>query len=232
MNEKQNIFENLEVAFASKSDKDLKFSKMIFGLMGNPALVKLSTSLALLAVKLHLPISWMVKATIFKQFCGGETQQESLKLIEKLGRSNVKSILDYSVEGEDDEEHFDSTTKEILKVIELGKENSNIPVACIKLTGIGSFELYQKVSSEIELSTNEKEAYNRIISRIDKLCKAASDNKVPLYIDAEESWIQPAIDKIAMDMIFKYNTERAYVFNTLQMYRWDRLNYFKDCIED
>ena len=231
INQNKSIFDNLETAFSGKTDTDLKFSAFIFKMMANPILVKLSTSAALLAVKLHLPIAGIIKATIFKQFCGGESQQESETVIDKLGLSNVKSILDYSIEGENEESHFEKTTQEILKVIRLGKKNANIPVACIKITGIGSFEILEKIKIGIQLSKEDATAFDTIKNRLNQLCSAAQQNDVPLYIDAEESWIQDAIDNLTMDMILKYNTDKAYVFNTIQMYRWDRLAFFKKSLE-
>ena len=153
---KNSIFNNLEIAFASKSNRDLSFSAFIFKLMGSPVLVKTSTAAALLAVKFHLPITNLIKATIFKQFCGGESQEESEKVINTLGQSNIKSILDYSVEGENDENHFEYTTQEILRVIALGKSNKNIPAACVKITGIGSFNVLEMANSGKPLSAKNE----------------------------------------------------------------------------
>ncbi|MBL4652903.1 MAG: proline dehydrogenase family protein [Flavobacteriales bacterium] len=229
--QKKSIFDNLETAFSGKTNADLKFSAFIFQMMSNPFLVKLSTSAALLAVKLHLPITGIVKTTVFKQFCGGESQEESKVVIDKLGQSNVKSILDYSVEGENEESHFEKTTQEILKVIRLGKSNANVPVACIKITGIGSFDILEKVNTGVQLSKEDTIAFDTIKNRLNQLCLAAQQNDVPLYIDAEESWIQDAIDSLSMEMMFKYNAKKAYVFNTIQMYRWDRLDFLKKSLE-
>ncbi|MBL4624718.1 MAG: proline dehydrogenase family protein [Flavobacteriales bacterium] len=200
-------------------------------MMSNPFLVKLSTTVALLAVRLHLPVKGIIKATIFKQFCGGESQQESEMVINKLGQSNVKSILDYSIEGGNLEHHFEATAQEILQVIELGKSNNNIPIACIKITGIGSFQILEKVNLGIQLSQKDTEAFNKIKNRLDRLCAAAQQNNVPLYVDAEESWIQDAIDSLTMAMMLKYNAKKAYVFNTIQMYRWDRLEFFRKSLD-
>ena len=227
---KNSIFNNLEIAFASKSNRDLSFSALIFKLMGSPILVKTSTVAALLAVKFHLPITNLIKTTIFKQFCGGESQEESEKVINTLGRSNIKSILDYSVEGENHESHFENTTQEILRVIALGKSNKNIPVACIKITGIGSFEVLELANSEKPLSEKSKIEFEAIKSRLNRLCSAAQENDVAIYIDAEESWIQNTIDCLVLDMMIKFNKKKAYVFNTLQMYRWDRLDFFKELL--
>jgi len=224
---KNSIFNNLEIAFASKSNRDLSFSAFIFKLMGSPVLVKTSTAAALLAVKFHLPITNLIKATIFKQFCGGESQEESEKVINTLGQSNIKSILDYSVEGENDENHFEYTTQEILRVIALGKSNKNIPAACVKITGIGSFNVLEMANSGKPLSAKNEIKFEAIKSRLNRLCFAAQENDVPIYIDAEESWIQNTIDSMVMDMMLKFNKKKAYVFNTLQMYRWGRLNIFK-----
>ncbi len=230
-NNKSSIFKNLEAGFASKSDGELRFSAFIFNLMASPFLVKVSTSIALVAVKLHLPISGLIKATIFKQFCGGESRSDSEKVIKKLGNHNVKSILDYSIEGENHDAQFESTTEEIIKVIQHGKSNDNIPVACVKITGIGSFQLLEKVNEKSTLNAQEAASFETIKTRLDRLCSAAQSNGVPLYIDAEESWIQDTIDELVMEMMLRYNTEKAFVFNTLQMYRWDRLSFFKESLK-
>jgi len=224
---KNSIFNNLEIAFASKSNRDLSFSAFIFKLMGRPIIVKISTFAALLAVRFHLPITSLIKSTIFKQFCGGESQEDSEKVINALGQSNIKSILDYSVEGENKESHFEDTTQEILRVIALGKVNKNIPAACVKITGIGSFEILEMANSGEPLFKRNKIEFEAIKSRLNRLCMAAQENDVPIYIDAEESWIQNTIDSMVMDMMLKFNKKKAYVFNTLQLYRWDRLDLFK-----
>lgn len=225
-------FDNLEIAFADKSDKDLLFSELIFRLLSSKFLNTTLISLTKVALYLRLPISPLVKKTIFKQFCGGESINESLQVAKKLGDSGIGSILDYSIEGENNEMHFEHTKTELLKIIKIAKENPHIPVTCIKITGIGKSRILDKKSNAIALNDKEQIEYERMTSRLDEICKCSFDNNVPIYIDAEESWIQPEIDRLAEHMMSKYNKVRAIVFTTTQMYRWDRLEYLKYLIND
>lgn len=220
-------FENTSIAFAHKNDSELNFSYLVFKLMKNPALVKVSTQAALFALKLNLPISSITKATIFKQFCGGETIAESQSVIDLLQSKNVGAILDYSAEGEHTEKGFDFCTSNILETIKKASTTPNIPVACMKMTGIARFGLLEKINAAIKLSIKENEEFERVKARLEEICKTAAALNVPIYIDAEESWIQEAIDRLAEEMMLRFNKERAIVFTTLQMYRWDRIDYLK-----
>jgi len=218
-------FENTAIAFGHKSDKELNFSIWMFKLMQNQTLVKWSTSLANIALKLRLPISAIVKATIFKQFCGGETISECDKAIISLGKAEIGAILDYSIEGAQDEKTFDATTEELIRNSDKAAESPHIPVTCMKLTGIIRFGLLEKVSAEEELNEQEKQEYGRGVKRVHRICERAYSNNVPIYIDAEETWIQPAIDRLAEGMMRQYNKQKAIVFTTLQMYRHDQLDH-------
>jgi proline dehydrogenase len=224
-------FENTEIAFRSKSNKDLKRAYWLFKIIASPSIVRFGKIATNIALKLRLPIKSIVKATIFRQFCGGETILDCNSTISKLGEFKVGTILDYSVEGKTSDEDFDETVNIIIQTLLRGKEDKNIPFGVFKVTGIGRFDLIQKASSEnTDLSTKEKEEISIIVNRIDRICKAAYDANVPVFIDAEESWIQDAIDKWAFEMMLKYNRESAIVFNTIQMYRHDRLVYLKSCL--
>ncbi len=176
---------------------------------------------------LWIPIP-IIKATIFKQFCGGESISECKKTIDALGAQHVKTILDYSVEGIEEEKVFDENVTEALTAIEKAKTNPNIPFSVFKPTGFGRFKILQKVNSKQTLTTSEKEEYQRLVDRIDKICAAGFETNTPLFIDAEESWIQDAIDDIALNMMKKYNKEKAIIYNTAQMYRWDRIAYLNE----
>lgn len=220
-------FENTSIAFAHKDDKELNFSYLVFKLMNNPGLVKVSTQAALFALKLNLPISGITKATIFKQFCGGETIAESQAVIDLLKSKNVGAILDYSAEGEHTEKGFDFCKTNILETIKKAAQTDNIPVACMKMTGIARFGLLEKINAAVKLSDKETEEFARVKARLEEICSTAATMNVPIYIDAEESWIQDAIDRMAEEMMLKFNTTKAIVFTTLQMYRWDRLEYLK-----
>lgn len=225
-------FDNTEVAFQSKTNKDLKRAYWLFKIIASPTIVKIGKFFTNLALKIRLPIRKPVKATIFKQFCGGETIEECTETIEHLGSFQVGTILDYSVEGKTSDEDFDKTVDIIISTIERAKNDPNIPFAVFKVTGIARFDLLEKASNKNHKFTeNERKEIQVIINRIDKIAKAAYDAKVPLFIDAEETWIQDAIDTWTFDMMLKYNKEEPIVYNTLQMYRHDRLEFLKDCYE-
>jgi proline dehydrogenase len=223
-------FENTEIAFQSKSNKDLKRAYWLFKIIASPTFVKFGKIATNVALKLHLPINAAVKATIFRQFCGGESIGECDDVIKKMGDFGVGTILDYSVEGKTSDEDFDQTADIIIQTLERGKSDKNIPFGVFKVTGIGRFDLLEKANNrEYQFSEVEKSEVEIIVNRIDRICKAAFDSNVPIFIDAEESWIQDAIDKWAFEMMLKYNKERAIVFNTIQMYRHDRLEFLKSC---
>ncbi|MEZ4722687.1 MAG: proline dehydrogenase family protein [Flavobacteriales bacterium] len=224
-------FDDTSKAFAHLSDGDLSFNYWIFRLMNNPSLTSLSTSMAELATKLKLPVSWAAKPTIFRVFCGGETIDESLEVVKKLGANNVGAILDYSVEGQDSESEFAKTEKEIIRIISLAKGNLHIPVSCIKISGIAANKLLEKMSSQSDLSDAERMQLSSLHQRFERICSACYEAGVPIYVDAEESWLQPAIDRLVETMMAKFNKERAIVFQTIQMFRHDRLAYYQNLIE-
>ncbi|MCS6989034.1 MAG: proline dehydrogenase family protein [Chloroherpetonaceae bacterium] len=220
-------FNDVAVAFESKSDKQLAERYLLFRAMNNPTLTKLGTSLLAWAIRRRLPIKGLVKATIFKQFCGGETIEECLPVVAELGKANVKSILDYSVEGEGNEASFDSVVEKTLQAIELSKREKLISFAVFKMTGIARFGLLEKVSAAQTLSSGEVAEWARVKARLRKICDAALEADLPVMIDAEESWIQAAIDSLADEMMERYNKHKPLVYNTIQLYRKDRLAFLK-----
>ncbi len=221
-------FNNTEVAFSGKKQNDLNRSYWLFKMVSNSSFVNLGKSLTTFALKTHLPIKGMIKATIFKQFCGGETIQECDKTIAELGKFNIGTILDYSVEGKETERDFDAVTTETLATIEKAKKSGSIPFSVFKVTGLARFDLLEKVSINYnQLSQEEQKEFGRVQLRVNTICKAAHGAGIPIFIDAEESWIQPAIDNLANQMMVLYNTERPLIYNTFQLYRKDRLSYLK-----
>lgn len=225
-------FENTEIAFKSKSDNELNRAYWLFKIIGNPTMVKVGKWSTNSALKVGLPIKGIIKKTIFSQFCGGETIEDCSGVIQHLGKFGVGTILDYSVEGKTSEEDFDATVDEIIATIHAAKSDKNIPFAVFKITGISRFGILEKSNDpNVKLSDIEKLELGLSISRIDKICLAAFENNVPVFIDAEETWIQDTIDRITLDMMRKYNKKRAIVYNTLQMYRHDRLAYLDKEIE-
>ncbi|MGD1847698.1 MAG: proline dehydrogenase family protein [Salibacteraceae bacterium] len=224
-------FDDTRGAFAHLSNQELRFSYWVFKLMNSPLVVKISSQLGLLALKLHLPVTWMIKATIYRQFCGGESIVDSRKSVQKLGNAGIGAILDYSVEGLSHEKDLEGTANELLQVLHEAEDDPNIPIGCMKLSGIARFALLEKVSSKVQLTAEEQAEWERAQGRLERICEKAASLGVPMYIDAEETWIQPAIDQLAETMMQRFNSKRAIVFTTLQMYRHDRLAYFGKLIE-
>ena len=220
-------FQDTATAFADKSDSELKEKYRLFKMMSSPSLVNFGTSVTNFAFAIGLPISGLIKYTVFEQFCGGETIEECEKAINKLGESNIGTILDYSVEGKSEEEDFERTKDEIIKTIERAKGDKNIPFAVFKVTGIAPLGTLEKVSAGKELSEKSKLKWERIEDRVNQICSFAYQLDQPVFIDAEESWIQPAIDRLATSMMEKYNFDKPLIFNTVQLYRHDRLEYLK-----
>ena len=223
-----NLFENTEVAFALKSDSQLERAYFLFKMIQNEPLVKIGGAITNFALKANLPIEGLIRSTVFDHFCGGVTEEDCIPIIDNMyNNGNVHSVLDYSVEGKDLEVSFDGALEKILKIINFCEEKKAIPYAVFKPSGFGRFALYQKISEGKALSKEEKEEWSRIEARYHKVCKAAVKKDVPLLIDAEESWMQKAADELIEDLMETYNKEKAIVFNTLQMYRHDRLDYLK-----
>ncbi|MNJ85432.1 bifunctional proline dehydrogenase/pyrroline-5-carboxylate dehydrogenase [compost metagenome] len=224
-------FNNTEIAFKHKSNKDLRRAHFLFSVMASPFLVKSGKGLTRFGLNIGLPIKGIIKSTIFEQFCGGETIEECTSTIESMWKHHVGTILDYSVEGKTSAEDFEATTKEIIATIHKGKGNPAIPFAVFKITGIARFSLLEQTNSGLEgISEADLKEYHETVERVNRICKEAYDAAVPVFIDAEESWIQDVIDRICHEMILKYNKERAIVFNTVQMYRHDRLEFLKNSI--
>lgn len=225
------IFNNTKRAFILKSESDLNRSVFIFKTMNIPYLVPLGIFFTKLALKLRLPVEWLIKKTIFAQFCGGETQKDCLPLVKLMHSKHVYSVLDYSVEGKEEEKEFDKATEEKIEIIKFASEQTEIPFAVAKPTGLGRFEIWEKVSQNEALNTFEEQEWQRVKKRVQKLCQAAVDHDTKLMFDAEESWMQDAADNLIEDMMKIYNRDKIYIFNTLQCYRWDRLKYVKDTHE-
>jgi len=219
-------FDNTEIAFKSKTTAELRKAWWLFRLIGNNSLVKLSRPFAGLAA-LFSPTNYLIKQTIYSHFCGGETISECDRTIGHLDKYHVGTILDYSVEGKESEAIFDATADEIMATQERAMKDNKVPFCVFKLTGLGRFALLEKASTEAVLSEDEKQELERIKARVERLCKKAFDSGTRLMLDAEESWIQPILDQIILDMMRKYNKERAVLYNTCQMYRHDRLTELK-----
>lgn len=224
-------FENTEVAFRSKSDSELKKSYYLFRLIGNPSFVSFGKLMTNIALSLRIPIGWAIKNNIFKQFCGGENIEECSETSELLGRFNIGSILDYSAEGKNSEKDFDSAKDEIIATLHAARGNKNAPFCVFKMTGLARFELLEKVNAGSELNEEEVKEWQRVRSRVDEICGLSAKTGTPMFIDAEDSWIQDAIDRVVDEMMEKYNTNGVMVYNTIQLYRHDRLEFLKRSYE-
>lgn len=228
---RKKIFNNTKAAFKLKSNTELDRALFLFSLMNRPTLVKAGTAITKASLKLHLPVETLIKKTIFEQFCGGVTAEDCKPVTQEMYGENLHSILDYSVEGKETEAEFDAAMEKKLSLIEYAKGKKEIPFAMFKPTGIGRFEIWEKVSEKISLSDEEKEEWERVKKRVETLCSKAHELKVRLYADGEETWMQTAADDLMEEMMRKYNKEEVLIFNTLQCYRWDRLDYLKDLHE-
>jgi len=228
MAEKLNLsFENTEIAFKHLSNPSLIRTYWVFRLINNNFLVKVGPPLTNFAIKIHLPIKGLIKATIFKQFCGGESITECNNTIKNLNKGGVGTILDYSVEGEDDELVFDETRDEIIKTIDRATQDRAVPITVFKVTGVGRFGLLEKLDAGTELTSAEQAEWEKVRQRVHRICSRASQAGIPVMIDAEETWIQKTIDGLALAMMQAFNKGKAIVYNTYQIYRHDKLASLK-----
>ena len=224
----EKIFNNTQVAFSLKSDTELDRAYFLFKMIANEPLVRIGTAVTNFALKAHLPVDGLIRATVFDHFCGGVNEVDCLSVVDKMHTKGVSSVLDYSVEGKEEEKQFDAALEMTLKTVEFAKERQAIPFAVFKPTGLGRLDLYTKVGANQTLSNEEIVEWNKVKERFELICKTAHTKDVALLIDAEESWMQDAADDLVEEMMRKYNKEKVIVFNTLQMYRWDRMDYLKE----
>jgi proline dehydrogenase len=216
-------FENTEIAFKHATNADLNRAYWLFKAISNNFLVKIGPGMTNFAMNIGLPIKGIIKATIFKQFCGGETIAECDAAIKNLYSGGVGTILDYSVEGEEEESVFDFTRDEIIRTIERATGDPAIPITVFKVTGVGRFGLLEKLDAKAPLTPAEEQEWEKVQARVLAICQKAFQNGVPVMIDAEESWIQVTIDQLALSMKRRFNKEKAIVYNTYQIYRHDKL---------
>jgi proline dehydrogenase len=240
-------FDNTEYAFAYKTDKELKKAHFLFSTMGKPWLVNLGLKLMPAAIKMHIPFTkTIIRNTIFSQFVGGETLDETAPVAKKLGEYNVEIILDYGVEGgEEGEEGYDHATDEFIKVIDYAATQTNIPFMSIKVTGLVRFGLLEKLDTAMSIamgplmkrynyvlanfSEEEQMEWKRAVDRVIKICRIGAEKNIGVLVDAEETWIQDPVDALTILMMDQFNKTKAVVYNTIQLYRHDRLAFLKDC---
>ncbi len=225
-------FSNTKIAFASMSNLELMRARFLFKMMGFSTFVKAGPRLASMSLRFHLPVRSIIKNTLFKQFCGGESIGECSTLIDKLSEAGIGTILDFATEGINSEKLYDYTMKETLRNIDYAATTDHIPFCVFKVTGLARFKLLERVSEDQILSLSEQEEYKKVKDRIDRIAATAAEKKVRLFIDAEESWIQDSIDELTWEAILKYNKEEPIIFNTIQMYRHDRFAFLKKMYEE
>lgn len=221
-------FENLKVAFASKSNSELRKMHLVFAMLNNKFVSDLGIVMTKIGFALHLPIKGIMKQTMFGHFCGGETIKESIEDCKTLAKFGIESILDYSVEGKGDEESFDKTCEEIRQTMVESAKTDYMPFGVIKVTGLGDYHILIKIQAGEQLTKEEQEAFDRTKARVDLLCNTAFDLDLKILIDAEESWFQDVVDTLTYEAMEKYNKEKCVVYNTFQMYRHDMLGRLKE----
>ena len=221
-------FDNTQKAYQLKTNRDLKKAYYLFLLFSSEKLVSIGSSITRLIFRMKLPVSYIFKITFFSQFCAGLNKKESLKAVNSLKSYKILSYLHYAVEAVKTEKGMDISKNNTLETLSFSKENKALPFSVFKATSLGSINLFKKKSSEIAFTDSEKNEWKRIELRIDTCCAAAKKIGVKMLIDAEESWIQPAIDEIAESLMEKYNKKTPVIYTTLQMYRKDRMIYMKN----
>ncbi len=224
-------FDNTEIAFADRSDKELNRAYWLFRMVGNPTLVKLGKVALNVALAIRLPIKGLIRSTVFEYFCGGETIGKCEETIQGLHNRGVATLLDYSAEGKETEADFDNSAREVMKTIELAGRDDRIPFCVFKPTALVRIDLLAKLNNGAELNEAETEEWNSAKKRVHDICKSGFEKGVGVFIDAEESWIQDTIDALADEMMAEFNRDTAVVFNTIQLYRKDRLKFLKDSHE-
>lgn len=222
------IFNDTQIAFQDKTTEQLKKAKWMFKAIENPTLTNLGIGVLNFTVKNDFPfVQDIVRKTLFEQFVGGETREKSMEVVKKMFKKHIGSIFDYSIEGKEDEATFNHTCEEIKQNVKFAEGNPAIPFVVFKPTAFGRLDLYAEVQAGKELTSSEKEEWSRVVNRYDEVCKLAFEKNVIVMIDAEESWIQSAVDNLVNDMKAKYNKEKAIVWNTIQMYRTGRIEYLQ-----
>tara|TARA_R110002073_G_scaffold244979_5_gene407099 strand:+ start:10418 stop:11590 length:1173 start_codon:yes stop_codon:yes gene_type:complete len=225
------IFDNTEIAFQLKSDSELERAYFLFKMISVQPLVRIGTAVTNFALKTHLPVEGLIRSTVFDHFCGGVNEQDCLEVIDKMFDKGVSCVLDYSVEGKETETEFDAVMNKTCELIEFAHSKQAMPIAVFKPTGLGRLDLYQKKGEGLDFTNAESEEWNRVVARYHAICKLGKERDVEILIDAEESWMQDAADDLLEDLMKTYNTEKPIVYNTLQLYRWDRLDYLKSLNE-
>ncbi len=221
------LFENTKRAFMLKSDSELERAYFLFKMISKQPLVRIGTAATRFALSANLPVEGLIRSTVFDHFCGGVNEEDCLPVVDKLYEAGVSAVLDYSVEGKEDESQFDACRDKVCSIADFAENKSAMPIFVVKPTGLGRFAIWQKITEGKELTEAETQEWERIKARVEAVCKKAYETKVEVLIDGEESWMQDAADDLIQEMMATYNKKEAIVYNTLQCYRHDRLDYLK-----
>jgi proline dehydrogenase len=221
------IFDNTKTAFALKSDSELERAYFLFKMISKEPLVRIGAAATKFALNMCLPVEGLIRSTVFDHFCGGVSEKDCISTVESLFDAGVYSVLDYSVEGKAEEAQFNATMEKVIELTRFAKNKSAMPFSVFKPTGFGKFKIWQKLTENEVLTEVEEGEWKQIKARYTRVCKIAKECDIALLIDGEESWMQGAADELCEQMMAKYNTEKPVVYNTLQCYRWDRLDYLK-----
>lgn len=221
-------FDNTERAFALKNDSELERAYFLFKMISKEPLVRIGTAVTKFALNVSLPVEGLIRSTVFDHFCGGVSENDCLPVVDKLHAAGVSSVLDYSVEGKEEEAQFDACLDKVIDLTNFAENKEAMPISVFKPTGFGRFAIWQKITEKGTMTSDENEEWKRIITRFDAICKRAHETDVEVLIDGEESWMQDAADNLVTQMMAKYNKEKAIVYNTLQCYRWDRLDFLRE----
>jgi len=222
------LFDDTATAFQLKTDAQLERAYFLFRMIANEPLVKIGTAMTRFAINVHLPVEGLIRSTVFDHFCGGVNEKDCMPVVDSLYDVHVYSVLDFSVEGKEEDIQFDAATQKIIELTQFAEKKPAMPFSVFKPTGLGRFKIWQKVSEGASLTSEETWEWDRIVERYEAVCREAYERNITLLIDAEETWMQKAADDLCEAMMEKYNKDRAVVFNTLQCYRWDRLDYLKE----
>lgn len=222
-----NLFDNTDIAFQLKSDSELERAYFLFKMISHQPLVRIGTAATNFALKANLPVEGLIRSTVFDHFCGGVNEEDCNQVIDKMFEKGVSSVLDYSVEGKESDAQFDIVMNKTKELIEFAHKKEAMPIAVFKPTGLGRFDLYQKKGEGKPLTKEESEEWDRIVDRYHQICSLGLVKDVEILIDAEELWMQQAADDLVEEMMRQYNKEKPIVYNTIQTYRWDRLEYLK-----
>lgn len=216
-------FNNTQIAFAYKSDAELKKARFLFGSLNIPGSVLFGKLALKIVSALNLPVQSMIKKTIFSHFCGGENLENCVLSVHNLSAFGIKSILDLSIEGQKTEEAFDLNEKLLAENLCFSAETDATPFSVFKVTALGNAEIMRDYVKGYPFTADQE----KIFERVQNLVALANEKGISVLIDAEETWIQNFIDEVTEKLMVEFNKNRAVVIQTIQLYRKDKLEYLQ-----